>query len=41
MTEPKRTSNGFYEVYDPKEDVYHLYGSKQAARNKLAELSAA
>lgn len=40
MIEPKRTSNGFYEVYDPKEDIYHLYGTKQAARDKLTELSA-
>lgn len=31
-----RTSNGFFEVYDPKEDIYHEYGNKQAAQKALS-----
>lgn len=31
-----RTSNGFFEVYDPKEDIYHEYGTRQAAQEALS-----
>ena len=35
---PRRCNNGWWEVYNPADDIYYMYGSKAAANAAMKRM---